>query len=206
MKVDWNRISEWCSWIAIACATLFSILLLALPLHTFSRYGAWLFKGIFIFFIASFVLSFFGKKRAKKETHIFGMSTKTLSIIFWIGFGMLIIALFLAKAGSLGSRDCPEAVQGNAQANLKILYFESPFCPYCWKEEPILRSLLERKGDLFSLERYDVRYCTEQTARYSIRGTPSFVFTLQNESAEFPVYGFIDAQKFEAIIDEMGSS
>ena len=114
----------------------------------------------------------------------------------------LLFIILSLKKGNIGSTECPNIIQGNVDANFKIKYFYSPFCPYCWKQEPILRNALKTYGDSFNLERYDIRYCKDEVAKYKVSGTPSFVFVLKNESKEFPSYGFIPRDKFEGVIKE----
>ncbi len=124
----------------------------------------------------------------------------------WIGAIILFFIIIGFKKGSIGSAECPDTIQGNVNANFKIKYFYSPFCLYCWKQEPILRDMLKTYGSSFSLERYDIRYCKEEVVKYKVSGTPSFVFVLRNESKEFPSYGFIPKDKFETVIKELSDS
>lgn len=135
------------------------------------------------------------KKQWVKKDTIF-------SIASWAGIIILLFIFINLKSGSIGNKECPDRIEGNVNATLLIKYFESPFCFYCWLEEPILTDLLSRRGNLFTLERYDVRYCHNETARYKVSGTPSFVFSLKNETKEYVHYGFIDKRKLEGVICE----
>ena len=193
---------------------IFIISLIFVPLEHFSIYGKWLITLGFFLFVVSIVLDmyYFAKDTPKRKwaepkkqdtRKVFGIKRKRFFIgLEIIGFIVLFFIIISFKKGSIGSAECPDAIQGNVNANFKIKYFYSPFCHYCWKQEPILRDALKTHGNSFSLERYDIRYCKNEVARYKVSGTPSFVFILKNESKEFPSYGFIPKDKFEAIIKE----
>jgi FKBP-type peptidyl-prolyl cis-trans isomerase 2 len=99
-----------------------------------------------------------------------------------------------------GATVCPDTVEGNTSAILKIKYFYSPFCPWCIKEEPILEELIQTYGHLFNIDRYDVRYCPEQVSKYQVSGTPAFVFSTENGAKEFVHPGFIERDKLKEII------
>lgn len=132
---------------------------------------------------------------------ILGIKKDTFfSLITWVGIFIILYIVVGLKSGSVGNKECPDRIQGNFNAPLLIKYFESPYCPYCWMEEPILKDLLNRRGDLFTLERYDVRYCHNETRKYRISGTPSFVFSLKNETKEYTHYGFIKKENLEKVI------
>lgn len=136
---------------------------------------------------------------------IFGIKKDTFFSLLTLGAIIIILYLIISlKTGTVGNKECPDRIQGNPNATLLIKYFESPFCPYCWMEEPILKDLLKRRGNLFTLERYDIRYCHDETRKYRIAGTPSFVFSLKNETREYTHYGFIEKEKLENVICSVG--
>jgi FKBP-type peptidyl-prolyl cis-trans isomerase 2 len=95
---------------------------------------------------------------------------------------------------------CPDTVEGNKSADLKVKYFYTPFCPWCIKEEPILDEMLKDYGHLFHIERYDIRFCPEQVKQYQVTGTPSFVFSTENGAKEFFIPSFIKKDKLKEII------
>jgi len=96
--------------------------------------------------------------------------------------------------------NCPYGIEGNLNTTLVIKYIDSPYCVWCWFEEPILKKVVEEKGDLFMLERYDIRYCSEIVNRYGFSGTPSFVFGLNDGSKEFTHWGFLSEEKLNEVI------
>lgn len=138
----------------------------------------------------------------KKHKKILGMKKDSFfALLAWAG--IILIAYFLIQGSSgagSSSEGCPDRIQGNVNASLKIKYFESPYCVYCWLEEPILESMLETRGHLFRLERYDVRYCHNETRKYGVSGTPSFVFGMKGDSKEYTHYGFIKKEDLERVI------
>ncbi len=96
--------------------------------------------------------------------------------------------------------NCPYGVEGNPNADLVIKYIDSPYCIWCWFEEPILKKAVAEKGDLFMLERYDIRYCNDIVRKYEFSGTPSFVFSLRGGSKEFTHWGFLPEEKLNDVI------
>ena len=104
------------------------------------------------------------------------------------------------KNGTLGSAECPDIIRGNPEADLQIKYFYSPFCPHCWKEEPIFKDILDKHGNTFSLETYDIRYCKEETDKYKVIGAPTFVFSNNNENKEVKQHGFLSEEQLKEII------
>lgn len=104
------------------------------------------------------------------------------------------------KKIELNKKDCPDAIGGNPNAYLKMKYFYTPFCPWCRKEEPILRELLAEKGLLFSLGWYDLRYCSEEVEKYKVSGVPTFVFSTYNSTKEYTHYGFIYKEDLNKLI------
>ncbi len=138
-----------------------------------------------------------GKK--KKET--------LKAIIIWVAI-IIIILLLLRVNSILGGSiteaydrgKCPYKVEGNQNADLVIKYIDSPYCLWCWLEEPVLKKAIAEKGNLFMLERYDIRYCRDIVIRYEFSGTPSFVFSLRNDSKDFAHSGFISEEELDRVI------
>lgn len=128
------------------------------------------------------------------------------AIITWIGIIFFFFFLFVRSSqGGINDprANCPRGVEGNPNADFVIKYVDSPFCPYCWKEELILKRLVETKGRSFKLERYDIRYCTDIVRKYRFSGTPSFVFSTENGTKEYAHSGFIKEEAFNEIVCEM---
>ena len=136
---------------------------------------------------------------------------------------IIVLAIITINAGAILNNDgydkkqCPFVVLGNKEAALKIKYFETPYCFYCWLEKPILERLVQNKGSIFHLEKYDLRYCKEEANKYNIRGVPSFVFGTNNNNVtndnkdntdniqinEYTTYGFIPEDKLNAVVCEL---
>lgn len=122
---------------------------------------------------------------------------------------IIVLAIITINAGAILNNDgydktkCPFVVFGNKESDLKIKYFETPYCFYCWLEKPILERLVQDKGDIFHLEKYDLRYCKEEANKYNIRGVPSFVFGINNQTKEYTTYGFIPEDKLNSIVCEL---
>jgi hypothetical protein len=138
-----------------------------------------------------------GKKKEKEALK---------AIISWAA--IIIIFVLLFKACSIPASEyrqtdrmnCPYGIEGNPNADLVIKYIDSPYCIWCWFEEPILKKAVAEKGGLFMLERYDIRYCTDIVMKYRFSGTPSFVFSLKNDSKEFTHAGFIQEEELNRVI------
>jgi len=197
-----------------AILLIFLLAFIFVPFHYLALYGIWIIRAFFIIIPIWLVLELYifmketpkRREETKKEDKrkIFGMKRKTFfSILHWGALIIILIVLLNLKSGNIGSAECPEIIQGNKNANLKIKYFYSPFCPSCWRSEPLLNELVKNQGDLFSIEKYDIRYCTEVTEEYKIYQVPSYVFILQNESVN---YGFISKDKFEEILFDLTKS
>jgi hypothetical protein len=189
---------------------VFIISLLFVPLTYFSLYGKKVLALGLLLLVLSIIMDLFyfakdtskrkwGKSKKTDTRKIFGIKRKTfISIIEFAGILVLFLLILQFKKGSIGSKQCPDLIQGNEDASFKIKYFYSPFCFTCWKEEPILRNMLNKHGDSFLLERYDIRYCDAEVNQYKIMGTPTFVFIIGNK--EFPKHGFISEEQLEKII------
>ena len=81
---------------------------------------------------------------------------------------------------------------------MTIKYFTSPNCLYCWIEEFSLGKITKSRGELFALEKYDIRFCNQIAREYRITGTPGFVFS--NGDEEETVYGYMNRDKIEAMV------
>jgi len=97
---------------------------------------------------------------------------------------------------------CPYKIEGNLDANFVIKYIDSPYCIWCWFEEPVLKKLVKEKGNSFRLEKYDIDHCYDMIRQYRFSGTPSFVFSLKNETKEYTHMGYIGEDDFFNIICE----
>ncbi|MBI5398246.1 hypothetical protein HZB03_02170 [Candidatus Woesearchaeota archaeon] len=95
--------------------------------------------------------------------------------------------------------NCPRAA-GNESANLEIKYFDSAFCLYCILEESVLQTMIEKRGSLFALHKYDTYRCPGEFKKYDFVAVPSFVFIVNNESREYKIQGYINEAKFEEIV------
>ena len=121
---------------------------------------------------------------------------------------MIVIILMLLKFDSIldglqtgpDRANCPYSIEGNQNAALTIKYVDSPYCLWCWLEEPVLKKAVETKGELFVLEKYDIRYCNDIVMKYEFSGTPSFVFSLRNSTKEFTHWGFLSEEKLDDVI------
>ena len=197
-----------------AILLIFLLAFIFVPFHYLVLYGIWVIRAFFIIIPLWLVLEIYifmketperrrGQKRVDTRK-LFGMKRKTFfSILQWAGLIIVLIVLLNLRSGNIGSAECPDIIQGNQNANLKIKYFYTPFCPSCWRSEPFLNELVKKQGDLFSIEKYDIRYCTDITKEYKIYQMPSYVFILQNESEESVNYGFITKDKFEEILFDL---
>lgn len=195
-----------------AIVAVFIISLIFVPLQYFSIYSNWLIKTGIVLFIVTISMDLYyfvrdtpkrkwGKPKKQDSRRIFGIKRKIFfSSLQWAALLLLLFLILSIKDGKIGYAECPSTISGNVDANLAIKYFYSPFCPSCWKQEPILRDMLLSHGKSFSLERYDIRYCKEEVAKYRVMGTPSFVFILKNESKEFSSHGFIPKDTFESTV------
>ncbi len=135
----------------------------------------------------------------KKETLKAVISLAVLIILSY-----LIIKVSSIQIGSQTYRkNCPYGTEGNLNADLVIKYIDSPYCIWCWLEKPILKKAVAEKGEMFMLEKYDIRYCDEIVNKYGFSGTPSFVFSLNDGSKEFTHYGFLSEEQFNKVICDL---
>lgn len=136
----------------------------------------------------------------KKKNKEIGYNIITWIIVIFF-FSWIFTNPNLMGQGS-NKNSCPYEVEGNNASDFVIKYVDSPYCFWCWLEEPILKKLVIEKGNSFRLERYDINKCTEIVKKYGFSGTPSFVFSLENETKEYTHFGFIDEDKFFKLICE----
>lgn len=129
---------------------------------------------------------------------------KWTALLAWIA--VLLILYASISAASSKNDGCPYEILGNPNASLTVKYFGSPFCVYCWIEEPILKDLVAEYPDNFAVEKYDVRYCTNETARYGIVGTPGHVFQYENRTKEHVQIGLIQERQWRALLCEMAGA
>lgn len=120
---------------------------------------------------------------------------------------LLALSYFIPNFSTFGDTvdrtKCPYKTEGNSNADFTIKYVDSPYCFWCWLEEPILENVVNAKGNSFKLERYDIRYCTDIVRKYKFSGTPSFVFSMDNGTKEHSQVGFIREEMFFKIICEV---
>lgn len=124
-------------------------------------------------------------------------------IILALGVVLIILFYFTNIYTSGNRKECPYSVQGNPEADFVIKYIDSPYCTWCWFQEPILKKAVKEKGDSFKLEKYDIRYCSEIVNQYRFSGTPSFVFVTEEDKKEFSSTGFIPEKNFFGLICEV---
>ena len=136
----------------------------------------------------------------KKNVHLVVVIVIIIILAFFI-VNVEVIFGEITGAAVTEVKGCPESVQGNNESVLKIKYFHSPYCVWCWLEEPILKKLIKEKGNLFSIEKYDIRFCSE-AKKYGFTKTPSFVFIFNN-TEEFLYQGFADESYLTNLICEV---
>ena len=86
------------------------------------------------------------------------------------------VSLDFSEIEKLGEQGCPDAVAGNKESVFNIKYFYSDFCGWCKKQEPILKQLLKEKGNLFSLEFFNIDNCEKEFIQYGAIRVPTLVF------------------------------
>ena len=86
------------------------------------------------------------------------------------------ISLEFSEIKTIEEKGCPWAVAGNNDSGFTIQYFHSDFCGWCKKQEGILDELLKEKGDLFSLEFFNIRDCETEFIDAGATRVPTFVF------------------------------
>ncbi|MBS3145483.1 thioredoxin family protein [Candidatus Woesearchaeota archaeon] len=74
------------------------------------------------------------------------------------------------------SDSCPSTILGNQDANFQIKYFYSSNCLHCMGEEIAINSLIREKGNIFSVEKYNIEFCSDEASKFGVVSTPSFVF------------------------------
>ena len=108
---------------------------------------------------------------------------------------------FFAKTET--GHECPDAVGGPDTPILQAKYFYSRFCPWCMKEEPILKRLVRTYGSLVRIEWYNVDKCPELVEDYSVSGVPTFVFSTTDNKTEYTHYGFIYEKDLVRLVCEV---
>jgi len=86
------------------------------------------------------------------------------------------VSLDFSEIKKLEVNGCPNAVAGNKESVFKIKYFYSDFCGWCKRQDPILNQLLKEKGNLFSLEFFNIDDCEREFMRYEAIRVPTLVF------------------------------
>ena len=134
---------------------------------------------------------------------------KTSQLIIWI---VLVLLILFAINFSLDKtivndpeQGCPGRVEGNVNASFTIKYIYSPSCHYCQEQSPILDSLVEKYGDNFKLEYYNIGECLEISDYYGVRATPYFIFHIDKEGEpdEIEHPGFIEQELLEGAVCEV---
>lgn len=129
---------------------------------------------------------------------------KIYTIIAIVIIALLMILLLMLSSGKddKDRTQCPYQTKGNNNSDFVIQYIDSPYCTWCWFEEPILKRMVRDRGDLLKLEYYDIRYCSEIVNKHKISGTPSWIFNINNGEKEFLHVGFIGASMLDNIVCE----
>lgn len=141
-------------------------------------------------------------KKKKKNNELLYAALTWIAVIVVVLFSIKFVSssfrgILMESSGRGG---CPYKVEGNVNASFTIKYIDSPYCFWCWLEEPILERLVAAKGNSFKLEKYDIRYCDDIVDKYRFSGTPSFVFGLEGEEKEYSHSGFIPEDDLNEII------
>lgn len=142
------------------------------------------------------------KKRKETISAILSLAATIVLVFLFVKFVPILFTKGLSSS-NVDRTKCPYKVEGNLNASFVIKYIDSPYCVWCWFEEPILEKMVETKGNSFKLEKYDIRYCTDIVNKYGFSGTPSFVFSLDNGTKEYPRVGYIGDVDFSNIICEV---
>jgi thiol-disulfide isomerase/thioredoxin len=95
---------------------------------------------------------------------------------------------------------CPDSSGGNSGSYLRIKYFYSDYCPWCRKEEPILKELVAADGNLVYIEWINIDSCHNETVKYNVGGVPTFVFSTSDGEKEYSHYGFIYKKDLRKLI------
>lgn len=132
---------------------------------------------------------------------------KTSHLIFWI---VLVLGVLVVINYALNSvlthqpeNGCPDRVEGNPNASMTIKYIYAKGCYYCEEEEPILESLLDKYGDKFKIEYYNLHKCLSVTNYYGVKGTPYFVFSIEGDPEEIEHPGFLELDVLEGAVCEV---
>jgi len=98
------------------------------------------------------------------------------------------------------SSSCPSNVFGNENADFQIKYFYSSNCLHCMGEEKIINDLIKEKGNIFSLEKYNIEFCTDEAEKFGVVGTPSFVFFDKEDNEYFTRNSYLPRDALESTI------
>ena len=97
------------------------------------------------------------------------------------------------------TRGCPHEVLGNPSAKLNIKYFWASTCPWCARFDAYLPELIQEKGDLFAMERYDVFQCTNEILNYQVTSTPTFILSTNSTEGTYLI-GFRSIEEMKEIV------
>lgn len=128
------------------------------------------------------------------------------ALIIWIIFiGAFFLLFPLIKLISplqpvSQNEGCPDTFLGNENASFQIKYFYSENCIYCLGEEKIINDLIKEKGNLFSLEKYNVNLCGDIANDFGVLKTPAFVFLDKEENSYFTKNSYLPKDVLERTI------
>lgn len=135
---------------------------------------------------------------------------KTILIISVIAMIFILIFAFQGKIkkfigrqlDSENQKNCPSKILGNTSSAVRVAYFETPYCPACWKEELFaFLPLFKKMGNSFYMEKYDIRYCRDLVRKYRVIGTPTFVFQNTNTKKEYVHFGYLSYSQLKKTIN-----
>ncbi|MBS3097414.1 hypothetical protein J4209_01315 [Candidatus Woesearchaeota archaeon] len=200
MKI--RKIKDFIGTLMVFLAVIFLLGLIFVPLQYFSSYATFIFN-FFLIVLPIYLVAeiyYFVKdtpKRRESQKKEKTRKEKIISAVEWVFVGILLITLLLARNGTILKKECPETIQGNPNAELKIKYFFNPFCPSCWNQEIIVQNALEKYGERIRLERYDYRYCNTIGNQLGLMHMPAFSFEIANKTNNF---GSLSDEKLSNII------
>ncbi|MCH8003231.1 MAG: thioredoxin family protein [Nanoarchaeota archaeon] len=85
------------------------------------------------------------------------------------------VSFDFSEINKLEEKGCPDAIAGNKESVFNIKYFYSDFCAWCKKQDPILKQLLKEKGNLFSLEFFNIDNCEKEFIQYGAIRVPTLI-------------------------------
>jgi len=95
---------------------------------------------------------------------------------------------------------CPSSEGGVNDAPVQMKYFYTDYCPWCMKEEKILKDILKTKGDLIHVEWFNIDECSLTSEIYEVSGVPTFVFSRFGNRTEYQHSGFVYKKDIERLI------